>query len=93
MASITITDDDTNIYANCFDFDPDAEVYIEIRSKAIPPNDSTTGITAGIHRTADANGSCQQHAPKSFMLEDLPRDVTATVTQGNFATAERTFTA
>lgn len=91
MPTIIITDDADNVYANCTGFAPDEELYVEMRSKPAEGNPSTTGITAGVHRTTDDNGAARFRAPKSFLLEDLPRDVTATATVGDFATAHASF--
>ena len=92
MAEIVIREDDTYIYADITVVPPQLEIYCELKSKASGDNPSTEGITAGLHRTSDENGAVTFRAPKSFLLEDLPRDVTVTVSH-EVAGATETFAA
>jgi hypothetical protein len=73
--NVTWRDDGTYIYADVTNADPSAELYVEIRSKATPPNTSTEGVTAGLHKTTDAKGDATFRVPKDFLIPDTPRDV------------------
>ncbi len=74
---ITIRQDDNFVYADVFDAPPASELNIEIRSKAVEPNTSTEGVTAGLHRTVSADGTTHFRVPRDYMLPDFPREVTA----------------
>ncbi len=72
---VTYREDDIYVYADVFDATPGEEVNVELRSKAVPPNESTEGVTAGLHKTAGSDGRLTFKAPKEFLLPDLPRQV------------------
>lgn len=81
---ITLREDDTYVYADAFDFEPGTELYIEIRSKAVPPNTSTEGATTALHKTVASNGQCHFRVVRAALLLDtspgedgnLPRELT-----------------
>ncbi len=79
MSDITIRQDATYVYADAFEFTPGSELYIELRSKPVPPNDSTEGATTALHKTVAANGECHFKVVRAALLldENLPREVTA----------------
>ncbi len=82
---ITIREDALYVYADCFGVAPSTELYIELRSKAVPPNTSTRGAGVSLHKTATSTGECHFRVVKAALLldvtgdedGDLPREVTA----------------
>lgn len=73
---ITIRNDGTRVWADVSGAEPKSELYIEIRSKPVPPNPSTEGRTSALHKTVLADGTCHLWSPTDFLLEDLPREIT-----------------
>jgi len=77
MPIVDFTEDATHVYAHGADFEPGKEVYLEIRSVAVDENASTEGVTASVHKTADADGKVTFRVVKDFLLPDLPRELEA----------------
>lgn len=92
MPNIIITEDESNVIATATGFTPDENLFVQMTSRPVPPNESTEGIGALVYTETDDNGACRFHAPKDFLLPELPRDVTAVAAVGEFATSARSFT-
>lgn len=63
------------VYARGSGFPPNTEIYCEIRSTALPGNDSTLGPTAALHKTSDANGNLSVFGVEDDLLPDFPREL------------------
>jgi len=88
--AITITNDTTYTYFSGSGFDPHDEVFAQINSQAVSPNESTEGVGAALHKTSDASGNVRFRVPTDFLLPDLPREVKATM-RTEFASVTQTF--
>ncbi len=74
---IKIRTDDTRVWVDVFDATPGEQFYVDVRSKAVPPNESTEGISSGLHKGVGTDGTVHFWIPKDYMLPDLPREITA----------------
>ena len=73
---VTIREDDQYVYADIFNAEPERELYVEMRSTAVAPNESTEGVSASLHRTVGTTGTTHFKVPRDYLLPDAPREVT-----------------
>lgn len=85
----TISDPgDGFIHVDVFGAEPGKPVDLEVRSKAVAPNQSTEGITAAVQNVPGATGTVHYRVPRDFLLPDVPRTVSVrgTLVEETFTT-------
>jgi hypothetical protein len=79
--------DDKYVYADVIDAPPKEEVYINLQSEPVSPNPSTTGAGNALHKTANADGTCNFRVIRAALLVDpdddesnFPREISVAIT-------------